>query len=255
VRPWKDKHASRGYCIDAVRKFLEHAVSEHGFPGAWLVPDKVAQKVRGRKPKKRDKATLTDQQILDLVAAVEATAAEWAAVVRLLAATGIRAVELQYLIVRRNPATGKKQLYSTYEKAGGKNPTDPRFLFPLPVTGDDGTIHLWDFTETWETMPYPMARGGKTRQKLDGRRIGAQLRDRTPLWNELRQQFHEKTGEWLRPYVFRDSWNVRADRLGIPTGVKCRAFGNRPETNSRAYRTSDDAATAATFGAVYSGMR
>ena len=52
----------------------------------------------------------------------------------------------------------------------------------------------------------------------------------------------------------RDSWNVRAYNLGAPKGVKYRAFGNTPETNSRAYRTSDDAATAIVFDAIYSGM-
>ena len=54
--------------------------------------------------------------------------------------------------------------------------------------------------------------------------------------------------------MFRDSWNVRADNFGIPIGVKCHAFGNTPETNSRAYRTSSDAATAKHFNAVYGGM-
>ena len=250
---WEDKPASRGYCVDAIRKFLEHAVTEHNAPGAWLLSDKDAQKLKGKPAKKKAKATLTDQQVLDVVAAVEAHEPEWANVVRLIAATGIRAVECQYIVVRTNPATGKKQLFSTYEKAGGKNPSAPRFLFPLPIKGDDGIVHLWDYTETFHTMTWPMDRTGKIRQKIDGRNLGGTLRDDIPLWNEMRKHFQETSGEVLKPYVFRDTWNVRADRLGIPNGVKCRAFGNTPETNSRAYRTSDDAAAAMAFDAIYSG--
>ena len=254
IQPWRDKPASRGYCIDAVRKFLQHAVTEFNAPGAWLVSDNDAKKLRGKKVAKREKATLTDQQILDLVAAIEEDNPRWVNVVRLIAATGIRAIECNYIVVKRHPKTGKDQLFSTYNKTGGKNPTKPRFLYPLPIKGDDGTIHLWDFTATFKTMAWPMSRDGKKRSVITGRNLGGLLRDDTPMWNELKKQIHDDTQEWLRPYVFRDSWNVRADNLGVPTGVKCRAFGNTPETNSRAYRTSDDAATATVFDAIYSGM-
>ena len=250
IAPWKDKYASRGYCIDAVSKFLLHAVEEHGYPGAWLISANDKKTLRGKKPAKDDKAVLTDQQLLDLIAAVEEKNSAWGSVIKLITATGIRAVECQYLVVKRNPVTGKDQLYSTYNKTGGKNPTKPRFLFPLPLTGDDGSQHLWDFTATFKTMEWPTNRDGE-RVEITGKTVGARLRDHTPMWNELRAKIKEETGEWLRPYVFRDSWNVRADNLGIPIGVKCHAFGNTPETNSRAYRTSSDAATAKHFDAVY----
>jgi integrase len=253
IAPWRDKYASRGYCIDAVSKFLLHAVTEHGYPGAWLISANDKKQLRGKKQVKQEKAVLSDQQILDLVAALEEKNPAWASVVRLLAATGIRAVECQYLVVKPNPTTGKDQLFSTYNKTGGKNPTKPRFLFPLPIKGDDGNVHLWDFTATFKTMQWPTNREGK-RVEISGKTVGARLRDHTPMWNEWRAKIKEETGEWLRPYVFRDSWNVRADNLGIPIGVKCHAFGNTPETNSRAYRTSSDAATAKHFDAVYGGM-
>ena len=253
IAPWRDKYASRGYCIDAVSKFLLHAVTEHGYPGAWLVSATDKKKLRGKKQPKKEKTVLTDQQLLDLIAAVEEKNSAWGSVIKLITATGIRAVECQYLVVKRNPVTGKDQLYSTYNKTGGKNPTKPRFLFPLPLTGDDDSKHLWDFTATFKTMEWPIGDDGE-RMAIDGAAVGKRLRDHTPLWNEWRAKIKEETGEWLRPYVFRDSWNVRADNLGIPIGVKCHAFGNTPETNSRAYRTSSDAATAKHFDAVYGGM-
>ena len=40
---------NRGYCIDAVSKFLLHAVEEHGYPGAWLISANDKKPLRGKK--------------------------------------------------------------------------------------------------------------------------------------------------------------------------------------------------------------
>ena len=55
-----------------------------------------------------------------------------------------------------------------------------------------------------------------------------------PYWNELRRDYADEMDLMVFPYFLRNSWNMRAEALGISDGVVSRAFGNTEATNLRA---------------------
>ena len=67
VETWADKPRSRELCVNAVRRFLDFAVEVHGLPAeSWTLTDRAAKQLKGRKPARREVATITDVEILRL---------------------------------------------------------------------------------------------------------------------------------------------------------------------------------------------
>ena len=252
AKRWDDKPSSRAVCITALKKLTEFAVREHHAPRSWLIDEYDAASVRGNPDdeEKRKTATLTDTEVLGLIAAIERKRPDWANVVRLLAATGIRPTELEHLSVRKNE-DGEPQLWCSYRKSGGRRKTKPRWLEELPFIAEDGSVVEWNLAEIYESMPYPLGRDGD-RRKLSGHYVEQYLRD-VPYWRELKAAYADQ-GLWLRGYSFRNTWNVKAHRLIGTQAAVCAAMGNQPETNARSYRQTDERTTREAFRLAVSTM-
>ncbi len=245
AKRWADKPSSRRVCITALKRLTEFAVREHHAPRSWLIDEYDAQSIRGNldDEEKRKTATLTDPEVLALIAAIEEKRPDWANVVRLLAATGIRPTELEHLSVRKNK-DGEPQLWCSYRKSGGKRKTTPRWLEELPFVAEDGSVAEWNLAEVYQEMQYPLGRDG-SRRKLSGHYVEQFLRD-VPYWRELKAAYAEQ-GLWLRGYSFRNTWNVKAHKLIGNEAAICEAMGNKPETNARSYRQTDERTTREAF--------
>ena len=247
ARQWADHYSSRAMCVSTLKGFMEFAVRDTRFraPQSWLIDEYDAKPIRGEKPDRQETAALADEEIIQLLEAVEERWGEgWQNVISTLVAFGLRPFELQMIEARIN-GEGVSQMYSTYRKSGGASKTKPRWLEEVPLTGRDGSRITFNITQKWERMAWPQTRDG-------GRRVVTahyieQYLKKVPYWNELRRDYAEEMDLKVVPYSFRNSWNTRAKALGIPDGVVSRAFGNTEATNLRSYRQSTDQLTRNAF--------
>ena len=247
ARHWADHYSSRAMCVSTLKGFMEFAVRDTRFraPQSWLIDEYDAKPIRGEKPNRQETAALADEEIIQLLEAVEERWGEgWQNVISTLVAFGLRPFELQMIEARTN-GEGVSQMYSTYRKSGGASKTKPRWLEEVPLTGRDGSRIAFNITQKWARMAWPQTRDG-------GRRVVTahyieQYLKKVPYWNELRRDYAEEMDLKVVPYSFRNSWNTRAKALGIPDGVVSRAFGNTEATNLRSYRQSTDQLTRDAF--------
>lgn len=245
LEKWTGKPSSRFACCLALRNFMEHAVARHGMPAGWRIDQTSIQELRGRPAKKRTKATLTDTELLDLIDAVDKRNKGWANVLRLLAQYGLRPTELQHITARRDE-NNKVGMWCSYRKTSGAHRTEPRWLRPLPLENRRGELVDWNLAGAMEAglLSLPTGKDGKPR-RLNGHYV-QQFLTNQPEWKAL-QATYEQQGLWLRTYSFRDSFSVRAHRMGIETAQICRAMGHGLQAHSRAYESATDATTAAAF--------
>ena len=247
ARQWADHYSSRAMCVSTLKGFMEFAVRDSRFraPQSWLIDEYDAKPIRGEKPDKQETAALADDEILQLLTAVEDRWGDgWRNVISTLVAFGLRPFELQMIEVRLN-GEGVSQMYSTYRKSGGASKTKPRWLEEVPLTAVDGTRVGLNITHRWKTMAWPQTRDG-------GRRIVTahyieQYLKKIPFWNQLRLAYSEEMDLKVVPYSFRNSWNTRAKALGISDAIVSRAFGNTEATNLRSYRQTTDQLTRDAF--------
>ena len=223
LTPWIEMSASRQECCLALKLFLEFAVSEHRQPQALLIPERDYLQLRGAGAKRRQKAVLTDDEVMELTRKLSEP---WANVVKVARVFGVRTWEFEF-IIRRTNEEGNPQLWvskgKTYNKSGGvKEETEPRWLEAIAVNGQ-----TFDLVEKWDALAWPPTISGKS--------LGAKLR-LLPYWQELKAKY-EAQGEWLRPYSFRDTFSVRSHDLEIETTLVCAALGHSPEVHRRSYRT------------------
>ena len=248
LRRWEDKPSSRAACCLALRNWLDFSVSRHGAPVSWRISQADIAELRGRPPEKRTKAVIADQEILDLMEAISARNPGWGNVVRVLAATGLRPIELQHISARPKP-DGSIGLWCSHRKTAGPNKCEPRWLEECALEAADGAMVSFGLAEALHRgeLDWPIGRDGNPR-KLSGHYVEQYLREQ-PEWRALKAKC-EARGEWLRSYSFRDSFSARAHRLGVETAQICRALGHGLAAHSRAYRTATDASTSAAFAAV-----
>lgn len=245
---WEGKPSSRQACCWALRNWMDHAISRFGVASCWAISQSDIAELRGRPSEKRVKAVLTDAELLALIRAIEAKNKEWASVVMVLAATGCRTVELSHLQVKQREVGGESVpgLFCTYRKVSGRNRTEPRWLYELPLMDADGSQVRFNLAERMAAgeLPWPKARDGSPR-KLDGHYVESFLK-RQPAWRALVKACADR-GEWCRAYSTRDAFSARAHRLGVETAQICRAMGHGLQAHSRAYRTASDDSAAAAF--------
>jgi integrase len=248
LRRWEGKPSSRAACCLALRNWMDFSVSRHGAPHSWRISKTDIAELRGRPPQKRVKAVLTDLEILELIEALDARNHGWANVVRVLAATGLRPIELQHISTRPRP-DGTIGLWCGHRKTAGPNKCEPRWLEECPLEADGGEMLSFGLAEALHKgeLDWPIGRDGNPR-KLSGHYVEQYLREQ-PEWRALKAKC-EARGEWLRSYSFRDSFSARAHRLGVETAQICRALGHGLAAHSRAYRTATDASTSAAFAAI-----
>ena len=214
-------------------------------PAGWQISQTSIRELRGRPAEKKTKATLPDQEVLDLIEAVGTRNEGWGNVLRLMVLYGLRPIELQYLSPRLTDQ-GDLGLWCSYRKISGPNRCDPRWLQPLPLRNNLGEIVNWNLCQALNAglLELPAGRDGDFR-KLNGRYVLNHL-NRQPEWKQLKEKYETK-GMWLRPYSFRDGYSVRAHRYGIETAQICRAMGHGLAAHSRAYESATDATTREAF--------
>ena len=233
LTPWIEMPKSRLECCLAIKKFVEFAVAEHRQPQAFLISEKDYLELRGADGKRRKKAVLTDDEMMELIRLLPES---WGNVVKISRVFGVRPWEIEF-ITRANNDDDEHQLRvikgKTYNnRAGVKEETEPRWLEPVAV--NDTTF---DLVQNWDQLSLPPTVSGKT--------LGAFLR-RLPYWQELMKEY-EARGEWLRPYSFRDTFSVRAHSFNISDTNIAQAMGHTVEVHHRSYRTSEWKAVRSAF--------
>ena len=225
LTPWIEMPKSRLECCLAIKKFVEFAVADHRQPQAFLISEKDYLELRGADGKRKKKAVLTDDKVMELIQLLPES---WVNVVKISRVFGVRPWEISF-IKRANNDDGEHQLRVIKGKtfttrSGVKEETEPRWLEPVPVNGT-----TFDLVENWDHLSLPLTVSGKT--------LGAFLR-RLPYWQQLVGEY-EARGEWLRPYSFRDTFSVRAHGYGIEDTMIAAALGHTVEVHHRSYRTSE----------------
>jgi hypothetical protein len=224
--------------VEAVIRFLSFGVAHADLSDAWVLPAHQKADLIGTPAAKKVKATLTDQQILELIDSCPSR--EWQHVLSTLAVYGLRPEELFHLSVRVNPETGRKQFWCSYEKRSGRGRTKQRWLYPIPLQGDASQPVPGDLVELKErgllTFP-PM--------KERGEALSQYLR-RLPLWKQWRAEAASRK-EVLKPYTFRDSYSLRGHLKGIPASQMADAMGHSLQCHSYSYVWANASSTAATF--------
>ena len=245
ARQWADHYSARAVCVSTLKGFTEFAVKDTRFraPASWLIDEFHAKPIRGEKPEKLETAALADEEILELIDAVEKRWGEgWRNVLITLVGLGIRPFELTKIEARTN-SEGVLQMFSTYRKAGGATKTKPRWLEEVPLVVN-GSKHDFNIAAQWNSWAWPQTRDGG-RREITAHYVEAYLK-KVDLWNHIRLEYAEDDLKVV-PYSFRNSWNVRARSLGLPDQVLTRAFGNTPATNVRSYRQTTDELTRKAF--------
>lgn len=223
-------------------------MARHHQPSCWRISGASIKELRGRPAAKRTKATLEDQELLELITAIEGRNPGWANVLRLLCQYGLRPIELQHLTVKTGE-TGSKRLWCSYRKACGAQRTEPRWLMACPLKDRLGALVEWNLPGALAAglLELPTSADGNV-TTLNGHYVEKFLANQ-PEWQALKAQC-EARGEWLRPYAFRDSYSLRCHRFGVEVGAVAMAMGHSLAVHSSSYRWASHATTASAFAAA-----
>jgi integrase len=250
MRKWKDAPTMQISGARILQLFMEYAVARHGVSGSMLILEVDKDELLPKKPKRKKKAVLLDSELLTLIEIADKQDKGWGNVLRVLTQYGLRPVEFQYLTVEKHPNTGKLTFYCSYEKIGGEEETEPRYVQPMFLRDSSDQPIQWDLERAWHdgTLQLPKV------SKIDGGRIngflhpshkGAAKNDVEAYWLKLRTDYAaKKPTEWCRPYSLRDSYSVRSHREGVPEPSICQSMGHGIEVHRRSYRTITNAIVA-----------
>jgi hypothetical protein len=184
---WEDHPRSRQIAVNSLTSFLNYCIEAYGVnAGTWTLTGRQKKVLKGPPGKRRNKAVLTDGQMLALLDSLgnRAEAQLWRKRLMLAMLYGLRPEELNHLEQRLGPE-GQRLVWCSYEKPSGTSRTKPRWLDPCPLRGTE-----------WQNLDLDI---GVVAQDSLGQFLSRQL-----LWGKYKQECVAK-GEWLRPYVFRDS--------------------------------------------------
>lgn len=245
---WTGKAAARAACCIALRNLTDHAIARHNAARSWQITPADIKALKGRAPKKRKKAALTDQELELLINGIAERNHRWGNVIKLLALFGLRPIELQFLVPNRK-SNGDQGIWCSYEKNCGGALTEQRQLEPCWLKDTTAEPIERNIIEQMHagTLELPLGNDGEPR-KLNGHYVEQHLK-RQPEWQQLKQICEER-GEWLRSYSFRDSYSLRCHRQKIEVGAICDAMGHNLEAHARAYRWSSASTTSAAFAAA-----
>jgi integrase len=242
---WKGRASSRGACCIAIRNLTEYAVARHRAPTCWTITPAMVKELRGKTAEKRTKAILCDDELIHLIRGIDRRNPGWANVIRILTLFGLRPIELQHL-TPKSDSSGVLQMWCSYRKNCGGQLTAPRWLMPAPLRDQLGNVIEWNITGAMaaRVLELPLRSDGQSRV-LNGHYVEAFLR-RQPEWIALKANCQAR-GEWLRPYVFRDSYSLRCHRHGIEIGAVAAAMGHSVAVHSSSYRWASQQTTPAAF--------
>ena len=248
IRDWEPGSRARQIRAQSLSQFLRYCVERESFPELWSPPADLRSHVgiksaNGSPSRKGD--PLTDQQIIDLLAALPQDEAglRWCDAIRLCSELGLRPIELRHLSVRRDPSTREFHWWCGYSKRSGGGATEPRRLEPLPLIDQDGGVQEWDLLNRWLTgditLP-PLESGNGAAECLKT------YLNRQKAWNQLKTVM-AAAGERLVPYSFRHSYSLRCHQRGIDGGAAAAAMGHSYEVHCRSYPWASEAGVVAAF--------
>ncbi len=235
VSKWEDRPRRREIAVNAITRFLSFCVEVKNLPSeSWTVSTRVAKQMKGTKNKRRTVATITDQEILRLIDSLpdDVRCSRWKNALRLMAIYGLRPEELSHLVSREHPNTGEPAIFCNYQKVCGYSKTEPRWLMPLPLKDPTGELVEWNLAGA-------LAIGQLELPSLGDKYAVRTFLERQPFWLELKAKY-DKSGQWVRPYSFRNSYSLRAHRLGHRNDVICMAMGHSLSTHQSNYEWSRD---------------
>ena len=253
MHKWKNAKTMQISGARILQLFMEYAVARHGVPGSMLILEVDKDELLPKATKKKKKAVLEDNELLHLIDLADKQDKGWGNVLRILTQYGLRPIEFEHLTVEKHPNTKKLTFYCSYEKVGGEEETEPRYVQPMFLRDANNDPLQWDLEQAWHegTLQMPKV------SKLDGGRINGFLHPKhkgdacnkvEEYWLKLREQYSgKKPTEWLRPYSLRDSYSVRSHREGIPEPSICDSMGHSIEVHRRSYRTITTAIVARDF--------
>ena len=246
LRKWNHAPTMKVECGRYLGLFMQFAVARYGVPRSWLITDYDKKELIPKPPSKRLKAAIDDTDLLELIAVTEQQSKPWANVLKLLTQYGLRPEELKHLSVKKHPTNKKIQFWCDYEKVGGAEETEKRWLEPMFLRDAEDQPLTWPLEQLWADgeLDLPLGNDG-TVIAFNGRRINGFLHRSTTkaghFWKQLIDKYEDKTpSEWVRPYSFRDCYSVRSHREGVPKASICAAMGHSEIVHDRSYRTMTD---------------
>ena len=232
---WKPGQRRRQITLQHIAAMLRWACSEQRLPvEQWQPPADISRFVGTRVETTTERTPLRDEQILALLEALPADAAgkRWLFAFQLMAAYGLRPVELSYL---RISATG--ELWCDYRKRSGGGTTQPRQLRALHP----------EWEQEWQ-LRERIAAGDAL--PPDGGGYGNAARrylDRQSVWCPMK-------AAGCTSYSFRHGYALRAHQaFGLSVRVAAKLMGHSVETHVRHYGSWADADTI--DAAIAQGMK
>jgi hypothetical protein len=137
IERWEPYPRSRQIAVNSLSSFLNYCIEVYGInAGAWTLTSRQKKVLKGAPGKRRNKAVLTDQQMLALLDSLgnRAEAKLWRKRLMLAMLYGLRPEELNHLEQRLGPE-GKLLVWCSYEKPSGRSKTRQRWLDPCPLNG------------------------------------------------------------------------------------------------------------------------
>ena len=229
---WEPGSRGRQIALQHLSSMLRWAVDEGLLPAEqWMPPTQLRAYVGQRQQKKELRTPLTDEQILQLLAALPVeskhprdrdAARRWRFAFQLMAAYGLRPVEIHHL---RIETSGKRRLWCDYSKRSGGGSTEPRTLRALHPEWEKD----WQLLERIKAgEPLPPTGGGV-----------AEAARRYLMRQEVWKPF---AAAGCTPYSFRHGWALRCHTQYplISTRVAAEVMGHSPAVHSDVYGSWTD---------------
>lgn len=245
---WEPGSRSRQIALQHLSSMLRWGVEEGRLPAeAWEPPSQLNRFLGDRSVKKEPRTPLDDEQILQLLAALPVdskhprdreAARRWSFAFQLMAAYGLRPVEIHHL---RIETKGKRRLWCDYCKRSGGGVTKPRTLRALHPEWEK-EWRLLERITAGEALP--PAGGGVAE-------AARRYLMRQPVWKPM-------AAAGCTPYSFRHGWALRCHTQYplISTRIAAEVMGHSPAVHSDVYgswtddRVIDDAFEAGIKGRV-----
>ena len=225
---YADNYRTRKIAIEASLRMIRFGAETNENLAVFDLSPLQKRRLVGKAPAKKEKPTLSDSQIIQLIEAQHSS--QWKNALALMATFGLRPEELNHLSVRTNHETGERQLWCSYEKASGNHRTKQRWLYPVWLTNMDGERQFTNVVAAFDAglISLPML---NERNKAA---VCTQLSQRTPLWRQWKAELADK-GMALKPYALRDSYSLRCHLKGLNAGTVARMMGHSLSCHSASY--------------------
>ena len=246
--------------------FLKYCVERQNVPSSWL--PKLAKDLIGRKPKNYESGKqsdpLTDIEIIELLESLITWGAgqgkdlkkgtrnysegneAWSNAIKLMALYGLRPIELKYLSIKKDPKTKGDYFWCSYEKRAGGGVTQPRKLFPIPLTNKFGEKENWELVEKFKTKNLILPNFDSEE------RVAMKVNHfllKQPGWKQLCKN-EAVSKRKFTTYSFRHGFSVRGHELNISSGNMAIAMGHSIETHNRNYPWSTQSGADAAFASI-----